>query len=286
MVSNCWWAPVSVAQTEQYAPGAREQWVKDQADLPAPAALIDFTDPAGRRWLTLEGHYQWQEPTPPEVDRYDVDRCTLWYQIRSYFVRSMDLSQLADWMKGKNWMGRWMPESHDFHYVFLGEYPWHPSAAGTLRDWEQPQEYRCSLPVPILVTSASYSREGSGYDYSLDDAVSGFTPSPPLLSSLALRWEGKAFRYVDAAGQLVAWDPSSDLPGPPALLIDYEVLAKYLQDHHLSVVWTVLGEKLIQGSSVITAPRLEVHGALLLDSGKLELIEMASELDLRGAKDG
>lgn len=279
---ECWWAPVSARIQEDCTPEAREQWLRSETDLPPPTKLIDLTDPEGKRWLTLEGYYEWQEQTPPEVDRYDVDRCCLWYQVKSYLVRSSDLPFFADWAKGRNWMGRWMPEAHDFYKVFLGEYPWHPSAADTLRNWEEPGEDQDRKPpVPILVTGGRYVCEGSGFDCSVEESVSGLVPSSPLVSSLGLNWEGKALRYVDAAGRAIAWNPTVDARGPSALLINHEVLAEYLEQQQLSIVWTILGEKLVMGPLLTGRshlPRLEVYGAFVLDGGDLRQIELACHL--------
>lgn len=173
-------------------------------------------------------------------------------------------------------MGRWMPESHDSWDVLLGEYPWHPSARETIRDWEDPRAAR-PVPVSVLVTSAWYRWEGGGYDYSVDDTISGLVPSPPLLASLGLCWNGQDFQYADSEGKLVACDPSARERGPHALLIDKDVFARFLEQQELSVVWTILGEKQVLGPRVVNRGRLEVYGVLALENDAVRLINLGCD---------
>jgi len=280
---QCWWAPVRPLMPRPATPDARDRWTENQDDLPLPANLIDLTDPEGKRWLTIEGYYEWYEELPPELDRHEVDRCSLWYQIRSYLVADSDLPSFVNWAKGKNWMGRWMPESHDLHRIFLGEYVWHPAASDTLRTWEQPTHVRGKLPVPILVTAAAYRWESGGFDWSVDDTVHGLLPSSALLTSLELTWQGKDFRYLGSQRQLVAQDPTATESGPAALLIDYDTLTTYLEREHLSVVWTVLGEKSILGPAVQSTGWLEVFGCFPLSDGSVSKIHLATRFHTRQA---
>jgi len=272
---RCWWASVAQPVPSEPTPEETETWLRSDAGLPPPAELAEVTDRDGRHWLALEGHYEWQEEAPPEVDPHQLDRCRLWYQIRSYLVRRSDLASFSRWAEKQNWMGRWMPESHECWDVLLGEYPWHPSVAETIRDWETVKR-SSSVPAPVVVTSSSYRWEGRGYDYSLDGSVSGLVPSPFLIDSLSLSWRGQDFRYVNSDGRLTAWDPSARERGPHALLIDKEAFARFLEEEGLSLVWTVLGEKQILGERVISRGRFEVCGAMVLEDDAVRLIALSS----------
>jgi len=162
---QCWWAPVAPALPDPATPVSRLAWLESGADLPSPADFIKVGDGAGKDWLALEGRYAWEESVPPEVDRWEVERCHLWYQIRSYLVKRDDLASFLEWSKERNWMGRWMPESHSFYYIFIGEYPWHEASREQRRGWEQTSDSQRAIPVPMLVTAAEYIKEGSGYDH-------------------------------------------------------------------------------------------------------------------------
>ncbi len=148
------------------------------------------------------------------------------------------------------------------------------------RGWEQPSESQRAIPVPMLVTAAAYIKEGSGYDRSVEDTVSGIVPSPYLIERLGIRWSGQDFVYSGTKGEHIAWDPSAKESGPPALLVDLPSLLKLLNDEGLALVWTVLGEKNISipiSSDKEFKGRLEVFGVATLRNGKVELIGMKSE---------
>jgi len=274
-VKPCWWAPVVVRTPENATPKIREEWLENRGDLPSPVELIDVRDNQGRRWFTLEGYYTWEEPVPPELDRWETERCHLWYQIRSYLVRKSDLQAFVEWGKSHNWEEQRMPEGYSFYRVFLGEYPWHPSSREWIREWEDPREG--SIPVPIMVTSARYVAESSGFDCSVDDTVSGFLPSSYLIQALGLSWAGKDFRYSNSEGDVVACDPTAGELGPPALLVDPEPLSRFLEKEDLALVWTLLGEKGIYGPTfpgVTHWGRLEISGLFVLQDSAARQVDV------------
>ncbi len=282
-ITPSWWAPNAPVFPEPPTPTARLTWLKSGENLPSPVELIGVKDDTGKVWLALEGNYTWEERVPPQDDRYKSYRCHLWYQIRSYLIRNSDAQKFIDWSKGRNWMGRWMPEAREMFEVFLGEYPWHRASRGQLRTWEQPAEDPKSLPVPILVTSATYIREGRGYDQSIKDTISGRVPSSYLLDLLGLEWSGHDFKYLCKSGNspdIVAWDPSVGAGGAPALLIDQRQLTKLTSDKGLTVIWTILGEKDVYGPTLGDKEyngRLEVFGVVTLENGEPRLIDFKYE---------
>ena len=118
-----WWAPVYFdAWLEE---SDEIQWLRCADRLPAMEALPIVNDPkAGREWLVLESFYRWEEPTPPEVDRFNINRRSIWYMLKSYLVKADDEESFCEWAKEKNFMGRWMPETQPQLQVFLGEFFW------------------------------------------------------------------------------------------------------------------------------------------------------------------
>lgn len=277
-IPRCWWAPALPTFPVPSTPISRLTWLEISDDLPSPLELIKVSDGNGNIWLTLEGHYNWEETTPPEEERYQIERCNTWYQFRSYLIHNEDVDNFLNWSAQRNWMGRWMPESYDFYDVLLGEHPWHPAANDQRRIWEQPNEYHRSIPVPMLVTTANYHRE-AGRDQSIDDHCSGILPSSYLLERMGLGWSGQNFRY-EHNHEVVAWDPSAEEPGPPALLINPEKLNKLLSDEGLMAVWTILGEKNLYGPSLSHGEykgHLEVFGSVILDDGEPKLNSLTCE---------
>ena len=54
-------------------------WIKQQDDCPDPCQLIELTNPNDRTvWLTLEGHYGWEEKEPLEEEKYETSQRQMW----------------------------------------------------------------------------------------------------------------------------------------------------------------------------------------------------------------
>ena len=138
--------------------------------MPRIEHLIDVTHPEDRtRWLTLDGYYNWQQPTPPGEEKYGMKRRDLWYMLNGYLVRKADGAKLFAWAKSQSWMGRWMPESHESYGICLGEFFWCP--AFKERDpeydgrqgWTRiPRRSGKEIPVDILVANDGYGWESGG----------------------------------------------------------------------------------------------------------------------------
>ena len=208
----------------------------------------------------------------PEQDRWEIDHCHLWYQIRSYLIRKSDVPQFLKWGRKQNWMGRWMPEGSSLYDVFLGEYPWHPASESARRNAER--GHSKLAPCDLLVTSNHYVWETSGFDCSVEDTVTGHLPSSQLMAGLNLRWSGSQFNYIDTEDKVIVWDPSASLEGPSTLLIDQGSLSDYLAQNDLALVWTILGEKQIYGPSVLDRNRPqpgwhEIYGLYALEGDRV-----------------
>jgi len=270
---ECWWSPSAIEVPVRPTPVERGDWIQRTSDLADSQRLIDLVDPDGTRWIVLEGYYRWEEETPPEDDRYHVEHCYSWYQIRAYLIKQSKLSVFKRWARGRNWMGRWMLESASF-YGFLGEYPWHPSMSEYVSDLESNRGMRKDMPAPLLIPTARYLAESGGFDCSVDETVAGFVPSPYLVRALSLSWRGRGFEYEDQQGRLATCDPTAEDAGPPVLLMDRNALVRLLNERRLGILWTVLGEKQILRSlfSEPRGDRLEVYGAVSFEGGDVQEI--------------
>ncbi|MDD3772674.1 MAG: ATP-binding protein [Weeksellaceae bacterium] len=90
-------------------------WIKTNDDLPNPKNIIQIIDDNKNDWLMLQGFVKWEEMTPPEYKKYDIQVREVLYMIKSYIVEKNDAKKFYEWAKKQNFMGRWMPESHDFY---------------------------------------------------------------------------------------------------------------------------------------------------------------------------
>lgn len=274
--TNTWWFP------SQYDAWDCEpddiKWLKNSKDLPDIKPLIEVIKPDDRsRWLILEGFYEWEQPTPPEEERLEIPRREIWYILRSYIVKKSNMDELFEWVKEQNSRGRRMPESRHLISVFLGEFYWSPAYKYFSSPYYDYEEWTRGLdnniPKEVLVTEEQYLWERGSYDCSIDDSINIYLPAKWLADHMGLRWNGVEGQFYNDKGHLIAFDPSIMTPGPGALLINWEVFIKFLNDNGYDVLWTILGEKNIIGSRMAAEDwkgRLKINGAYRIRENKVE----------------
>jgi hypothetical protein len=270
---KAWWSPVAFDQWRTEPDDVA--WRKRTDLLPDISSLPVVIDPhTGKEWLVLECNYNWEEPTPPEIEKYDVPRRDIWYMLKSYLVREEDECTFFNWAKHQHFMGRWMPESHETSKIFLGEFFWSPAfeyfdTPYYCHDgWTQGRD---GQPCPILVTSDQYFNERAGYDCSIDETISFYLPAKWIADEMDLSWLGVDGCYYSNSGELAAQDPSVCTPGPRALLMNKELFMSYLAEKGYSLVWTILSEKDDIGGGMRDTDwpgRMELSGTLVLKNGR------------------
>ena len=271
-----WWAPVHFdAWTEE---SDEIQWLKCADLLPAMEALPFATDPeTGREWFVLESFYRWEEPTPPEVDRFNINRRSIWYMLKSYLVKADEEESFCKWAKEQNFMGRWMPEAQSQTQIFLGEsfrmpsFRYFDTPYDGREGWTKRSRGQTPLPCEVLVTSDSYLQEGGLYDCSIEDTISIYLPARWVVDRLGLSWRGDDGRFFDRAGDMVAQDPSTRTAGPEALLMDKRLMTDFLNSKGYRLVWTLLGEKDVlspKGRGENWPGRMEISGYMRMKDGQ------------------
>lgn len=262
-----WWA--SWRQLTWGEPGKPDEWLSQWHDLPPVENLLLVTHPAdGTRWLNLDGHFNWSEPVPPDLDSADVEQRQIWYIVRSYLVREADAPAFMQWAETDRLQGRDMPEPAQLYTVFLGEHGWSPASKYYQREyyggevWRRP---RPDCPVEVQVFAFDYLNEQGTFDRSLDETVSLNMPRPELIAPLDLRWAGTGADFM-SGGQLVAFDPTVYQDGPSALLLREDVLREFLAREQLSLCWVVIGEKQVIAPNLrgVYYGRLNLAGAYTL----------------------
>ena len=254
-------------------------WLKKSRDLPDPKKIIEFIDEEGIAWIALEGFIEWQEETPPEQEKYNLPSRRLWYMIKSYLVRARDGEKVFNWAKWQHFMGRWMPESHEFYHVYLGEYPWAPAFLYHYipyyhhDGWTDGSRDK-KIPAKILVTDDQYLSSGSSIDCSTSETISVKLPAKFLVDEMKLTQNYIDGRFFDNNGNLVAfYPPIFDEKAPSCVLIRKDKLVDFFRVKKYSLVWTLLGEKNIIGGGGIGQPLgwLEIDGAYTLN-GRYEIV--------------
>ena len=106
------------------------------------------------------------------------------------------------------------------------------------------------IPKPILLTTDQYAQEASGFDCSIDEGIRIYLPCKWIVDGMDLHWKGIEGHFYNAKGRLVAVDPSVNSTGPGAILINRDLLLKYLSENGYTLLWVVTGEKLIITGSI------------------------------------
>jgi len=248
-------------------------WLKKSRDLPDPKKIIEFIDDQGNTWIALEGFVEWQEETPPEYEKYNLPTRTLWYMAKSYLVRNKDKDKVFKWAKQQHFMGRWMPESHEFYHVYLGEYPWAPAFFHHYipyyhHDGWTNRTRDKKIPAKILVTDDKYLSSGSSIDCSTNKGISVKLPAKFIVDEMNLVQSYIDGRFFDKKGDLVAFDPSVfDDSMPRHVFVRKDKLSDFLKRKGYVLFWTLLGEKNMIGGGGVGQPLgwLEVDGAYTLN---------------------
>ena len=213
-----------------------QEWILSDSDLPSLCDQATPREMSSQNWRTLLAFPHWSEPEATE-DR--TSRRQVWFHIRAYLVDANEVGRLARSLYGRNFYGRWMPESPDLLRGFVGEYPW----GGV---YDRIDEEHEELPYqPVEMTLCGEWE----YDPTVPRSVFTMVPSPVFFEHANLSWDGlDGFR--NEAGTTVFRDPSMTLAGPSAFLADAEQLRELLRSENKKLIWTMLGEKLVLGHAL------------------------------------
>ena len=236
------------------------EWIANHDDLPDVSDMVIAISPGeSPRWINVSGFFRWPQPTPADYDSYDVPRRDIWFLCTGYLVRSGDMDTLAEWSKGVDFCGRWMPENSGIYGMYLGEHGWSDAYRyfdRQYKDWHTP-EHGC--PASVQAFGTEYNVE-AGFDCSIDEGYRLNLPHYHFIDSMGLKWSGRGVAFQDCSGDVVALDPAACKGGPSALLIREDVLKDYLAKERLELCWVVLGEKLAIGGGSSES----FHGAMRL----------------------
>ena len=186
--TQTWW--FNTPFTSWTIPDDDISWIKKTDDIPDPTNLMVVSDPDSELWITLDGYYEWEQPSTPGYRHWELVTRNIWQKIAGYFVSDDDVDEFLNWVEGPSWTPDSMPDSERFYDAFLGELFWgmsyHYSAGEKAEYGGWTQGTWNELPVPILRASDSYSKSHSPSDSTLEDEVAFRIPCHSLAESLSL----------------------------------------------------------------------------------------------------
>ena len=250
--ARAWWAPYAYDRWDD-APDARAWAVRTDDLPPVPELLTPTKLGEDGTWCSLAGGHSWHQPVPLDRSTRDLAKRNMWYHPTAYFVRSQDRDAFMRWAEGADMWDRSMPSVPSVYGLFLGEYAWAPASryfgappANALR-WLRPG---AGCPVDVRDATFEYVRESSTFDCAVDDTYRLHLPPDDLVTGLGLRWRAPCADFVDAAGNVVVFDPSAHESGPGALLVQMPALQRFMDREGLALCWTVRGEKRVLGAGM------------------------------------
>lgn len=270
-----WWNSVNYSNWNI----PNKEWIYKTDDLPDPLGLINVVDQKGIEWLILEMHTSWHEPADIGKDKWENPHKDLWHQIRSYITTKKENDKIIKWAKGKNFMGRWMPESSDRYQMFSREYYWSPSSETFKQEyyggnhWSEIYDQKSRKFIGnVAVTAIDYLWEEQ-FDASKQSTISFYKPTEILFNLLDLQYSKVEGQLLNKNNKVICFDPCAIYPTHSCLLVRKMDLLKKLEENDLDIFWTVLGEKRIIGGHFNREKyvgRLNISGILHFDSGELK----------------
>ncbi len=257
-----------------------KEWIFNTDDLPNPLEMISIFDKNGIEWLVLEMHKSWTEPVDIGEEIYENPHKDLWYQIRSYITKKKEHTKILNWLKGKNFMGRWMPESANRYQMFSREYYW-SAANETFRsryysdeNWSEIQDNKThQLVGKVAMTALDYLWEEE-YDASKESTINFYKPTEIIFNLLDLQYSKIEGQLLSKDGQMICFDPCATHPTHSCLVVRKNDLVQKLEDNNMKIIWTVLGEKLIIGGGYAQRDEwigsLNISGVVYYKSGRLK----------------
>ena len=268
-----WWNPVDYDNWNI----PKNEWLFNTHDLPNPCQMISIVDKDGVDWLVLQVLTSWHEPADIGKDRWENPHKELWYQIRSYITHGNDHNKITRWAQGKDFMGRWMPESASRYELFSREYYWSPACESFRRQnyreytWSEIHDKTSRKYIgKVAVTAVDYLW-GEQFDASKESSISFYKPSELLFSLLDLQYSKIEGKLMSKNGEVICFDPCVTHPTHSCLIVRKGELLNALEANNLNIFWTVLGEKLIIGGGFKREDyegRLNISGVVQFNKGK------------------
>ena len=241
------------------------EWVQTTEDLISPKQVIEKKDTNKEEWLYLQHFAEWDEPKKIGVEKYDGRRKQIWYLIQGLLVKKSDKQKITNYLKNKNFWGRWLPENRDDYSNLINrEKFWSPAYLDVYKNnrkiWDTIQDTQYKVII------ATESANGG-----IEDDKSGANRSYNIPCKYI--FEGMKLQYAPVDGNLRNTNGETIVinSNPRSVLIRKKDLTQFLEEHNLDIIWTLLGEKMSFDSnereeSYFTVP----CGMYYLENGNLQ----------------
>lgn len=238
---SSWWSKVDY----NYWDKPNSEWSESLDDLPKTEDVIIKKDDENNEWVYLEYYPSWEEPKKFGEHKYRSKRKNLHYLIQGYLVKKEEKNNVLKYLKNKNFFGRWMPENRDsYTNIFNREKFW--SQAYFDQDegeseWVEVYDnkthtsigYKLMVATTAAKGSISDDKSGANFNYNI--------PCKALFEGLKLRYSNTDGDFVNENEEKIVTNVSTK-----GTLVRKKELMEYLDENNLSIIWTLLGEKIAE----------------------------------------
>lgn len=267
---DIWWKP-------SYNEWRTENWQFSSEDIPRPKTIIE-SNHSNKTFITLLSWAIWKSERENPEDEDDRRYRELRIRAQGYIVHKKDLQTIIRWSKGKRFYNDTLPQPADHsHSVFLSEFPNSSAYQDTIAiygpsdGWITPDK---QISFKVIQPIIQYSSGGFENDRALrNTGIKVYGPSLPLRKLLSIQDTDSLGVYQSRDKNIYMFNPNiNERLSSDALLVNKDNFIKALEKKDLTIIWSVLGEKIYHNNGNYAKQRLEVQGICYLDDNG-EIIE-------------
>lgn len=265
---DIWWKP-------SYNAWRTENWQFSSGDIPRPKTIIESKH-GNKTFITLLSWAIWKSERENPEDEDDRRYRELWIRTQGYVVYKKDLQTIIRWSKDKRFYNDTLPQPADHsHSVFLSEFPNSSAYQDTIAiyepsdGWITPDE---QAPFKVIQPVIQYSGSSFEEDRALrNTGIRIYSPNLAIRKLLSIQDTDNLGIYKSKDKNICMFNPDLDkYLSSDSLLVNKNEFIKELERKGLTIIWSVLGEKLYHNNGNYAKQRLEVQGICYLDdNGKI-----------------
>lgn len=267
---DIWWKP-------SYSAWRTENWQFSSEDIPRPKTIIESKH-SNNTFITLLNWAIWKSERENPEDEDDRRYRELWIRTQGYVVYKKDLQTIIRWSKDKRFYNDTLPQPADHsRSVFLSEFPNSSAYQDTIAIYEPSDGWITpdkQTPFKVIQPVIQYSGGGFENDRALrNTGIRIYSPNLAIRKLLSIQDTDNLGIYKSKDKNICMFNPDLDkYLSSDSLLVNKNKFIEELERKSLTIIWSVLGEKLYHNNGNYTKQRLEVQGICYLDDNG-EIIE-------------
>ncbi len=255
-----------------------EKWVVSKDDLIDTKSLLtcQYDD---TEWLPLKRYINLKPEKKIGDNRVFRRYQDFWYHIHAYLVQAEDFDSILSNIKGKNFMGQWLPQPKEYYNdIFDLEFHWSPLLKVYEHDYYGGSGWR-----EIREDSFNSSEDSLGKAYCCSEIhiFEGIrnpdlrydisAPTQLICEALNLKNDKFSGSWLNDNSELVAFDASFYGNESSNLIIKKDHIEQIEKITDSKIIWTVLAEKVaMYENHQSTEKRLQISGVYYLYNGRFE----------------